>query len=80
MLLSVECYCNDADPILDQFLNQPPTKVKATKHLYEELWVLTMLMELEVPPLRRRRGSSPAKVLYGIGDSTGNGAMVWLLR
>jgi hypothetical protein len=35
--------------------------------------VLTMLTELEVPPLRRLRGSSQVKVLYGFGDSSRNG-------
>jgi hypothetical protein len=35
--------------------------------------VFTILAELEVPPLRRLRGSSQAKVLYDFGDSSGNG-------
>jgi hypothetical protein len=44
--------------------------VKAAKRLADDLRVVIMLTDLEVPPMRRRRGSLKLKVLYGFGDSS----------
>jgi hypothetical protein len=65
--------CRTTAPALGQSAVLPPLTVKAAKRLADDLRVLTMLTALEVPPIRRLRGSSKLKVLYGFGDSLGNG-------
>jgi hypothetical protein len=71
--MRMEGYEDEAAPDLGQYAVIPPSTVKAAKRLADDLRVLTMLTNLEVPPLRRLRGSSKLKVLYGFGDSSGNG-------
>jgi hypothetical protein len=69
----IEGYGDEAVPVLDQVDVQPPANVQVVKRLAEDLRVLAMLANLKVPPLRKLRGYSQAKVLYGFGDSSGNG-------
>jgi hypothetical protein len=73
LIMSMEGYEDEAAPVLDQAAFQPPAMAKAAKRLAVDLRVLTMLTDLEVPPLRRLIGSSKLKVLYGFGDSSGSG-------
>jgi hypothetical protein len=73
LIMSMEGYEDEAAPALGQSAVLPPSMVKAAKRLADDLRVLTMITDLEVPPLRRLRGSSKLKVLYGFGDSLGNG-------
>jgi hypothetical protein len=61
--MSMEGYGDEADPVLDQAAVQPPAKVRAATHLAEDLRVLTMLTNLEVPPLQRLWSSSQVNVL-----------------
>jgi hypothetical protein len=72
LTIIMEGYEDEADPALGQSAVLPPLTVKAAKRLAEDLRVLTMLTDLEVPPLRRLRGSSKLKVLHGFGESSGN--------
>jgi hypothetical protein len=72
LMMSMEGYEDEAAPNLGQSAVLPPATVKAAKRLADDLRVLTMLTNPEVPPLRRLRGSSKLKVLYGFGDSSGN--------
>jgi hypothetical protein len=72
LIMIMEGYEDEAAPTLGQSAVLPPLMVKAAKRLADDLRVLTMLTALEVPPLRRLRGSSKLKVLYGLGDSSRN--------
>jgi hypothetical protein len=71
--MSMEGYEDEAAHNLGQSAALSPSTVKAAKRLADDLRVLTMLTNPEVPPLRRLRGSLKLKVLYGFGDSSGNG-------
>jgi hypothetical protein len=73
LITSMESYEDEAAPDLGQAAVRPPSTVKAENRLADGLWVLTTLTDLEVPSLRRLRGSSKLKVMYGFGDSSGNG-------
>jgi hypothetical protein len=68
----MEGYDNDNAPVLDKEPIMLPTNVNAANRLSKDFGVLTMLMELKIPPLRRLIGSSQAKVLYGFWDSLEN--------
>jgi hypothetical protein len=71
LLMSMEGYDDEAALVLEHAAVQPPAKLRAARHLAEDLRILTMLTDLEVPPLQRLWGSSHAKVLSGFGDSSG---------
>jgi hypothetical protein len=73
LIMSMEGYGDEAAPVLGQGSVQPPGKVWAVTRLADDLRVLTMLTNLEVPHLWRFWGFSQPKVLYGFGNSSGNG-------
>jgi hypothetical protein len=73
LIMIMEGYEDEAAPNLGQSAVLPPSMVKAAKRLADDLRVLTMLIYPEVPPLQRLTGSSKLKILYGFGDSSGNG-------
>jgi hypothetical protein len=72
LIMSMEGYDDEAYPALGQYAVLPPLTMKAATRLADNLRMLTTLTTPEVPPLRRLRGSSKLKVLYGFGDSSGN--------
>jgi hypothetical protein len=58
LIISIEGHEDEAAPDLGQSAVLPPSTVKAAKR------VLTMLTDLDVPPLQRLRGSSKLKVWF----------------